>query len=79
MGPIRVRVHSKQLAEHGRGQTQSREPPTLNRRIDSADILARHVATWKVSRDRIQSKADWQITTENVPLKLKLLYPIHQV
>ncbi len=50
----------------------------LNRRIDSVDVLAREVAAWQDSRDRIQAKVDWQFTTEDARLKLKRLYPTHE-
>ena len=51
----------------------------LNRRIDRVDVLAREVAAWQASRDRIQAKVDWQFTTEDARLKLKRLYPTHEV
>ena len=51
----------------------------LNRRIDSVEVLASEVAAWQASRDRIQAKVDWQFTTENARLKLKRLYPTHEV
>lgn len=50
----------------------------LNRRIDSVDVLAREVAAWQDSRDRIRAKVDWQFTTEDARLKLKRLYPTHE-
>ncbi len=51
----------------------------LNRRIDSVDVLAREVAAWQASRDRIQDWLDWQFTTEDARLRLKRLYPTHEV
>jgi len=51
----------------------------LNRRIDRMDILAREVAAWQASRDRIQAKVDWQFTTHDARLKLKRLYPTQEI
>ena len=51
----------------------------LNRRIGSVDVLAREVAAWQASRDRIRAKVDWQFTAEDARLKLKRLYPTHVV
>ncbi len=51
----------------------------LNRRIDRVDVLASKVAAWQTSRDRLQVKVDWQFTTEDARLKLKRLYPTHEV
>ena len=51
----------------------------LNRRIDRIDVLAREVAAWQASRDRIQARVDWQFTTEDARLKLKRLYPTYEI
>ncbi len=51
----------------------------LNRRIDTVCVLAREVAAWQASRDRIHAKVDWQFTTQDARLKLKRLYPTHEV
>ncbi len=53
--------------------------PCRNRRIDRVEVLAREAAAWQASRDRIQAKVDWQFTTEDARLKLKRLYPTHEV
>ncbi len=47
----------------------------LNRRIASLDVLRDEVAAWQASRDRIQSKVNWQFTTHDARVKLKHLYP----
>ena len=47
----------------------------LNRRIDCIEVLRREVAAWQTSRDRIRAKVDWQLTTGDVRVKLKRLYP----
>ncbi len=51
----------------------------LNRRIDRMDILAREVAAWQASRDRLQTQVDWQFTTEDARIKLKRLYPTQEI
>ena len=47
----------------------------LNRRIASLEVLRDEVAAWQASRDRIQSKVNWQFTTDDARVKLKRLYP----
>ena len=46
----------------------------LNRRIASLEVLRDEVAAWQASRDRIQSKVNWQFTTDDARVKLKRLY-----
>ena len=47
----------------------------LNRRIDSLEILHDEVAAWQASRDRIQAKVNWPVTTDDARVRLKRLYP----
>ena len=47
----------------------------LNRRIASLEVLRNEVAAWQAARDRIQSKVNWQFTTDDARVKLKRLYP----
>ena len=47
----------------------------LNRRIASLEVLRDEVAAWQASRDRIQSKVNWQFTTDDARVQLKRLYP----
>ena len=47
----------------------------LNRRIASLEVLRDEVAAWQADRDRIQSKVNWQFTTDDARVKLKRLYP----
>jgi hypothetical protein len=47
----------------------------LNRRIDNIDTLRSEVSAWQTSRDQLNTKIDWQFTTDNSRIKLKRLYP----
>lgn len=47
----------------------------LDRRIDSAEFLGQEVTAWQDSRNAIDSKINWQFTTDNARIKLRRLYP----
>lgn len=47
----------------------------LKRRIDSIEELRDEVSAWQAQRDRLQSKVNWQFTTDDARVKLKRLYP----
>ena len=47
----------------------------LDRRIDSAEFLAREVNAWQDERNTIDSKVNWQFTTDGARTKLRRLYP----
>jgi uncharacterized small protein (DUF1192 family) len=47
----------------------------LDRRIADKHILVEEVAAWEASRNKNNTKADWQFTTANARVKLKRLYP----
>ena len=47
----------------------------LNRRMDSLKILRDKVAASQASRDRIQARVNWQLTTDDARVKLERLYP----
>jgi hypothetical protein len=50
----------------------------LHRRIDSARVLKKEVATWERQRNRTCGTVDWQFTTTEARKKLKRLYPSFQ-
>jgi hypothetical protein len=50
----------------------------LDRRLDSAEVLEREVATWQRRRNRTCGTVDWQFTTKDARRKLKRLYPSTQ-
>ena len=52
---------------------------SLNRRIDSFEVLRAEVAAWQAARDRVQAKVDWQFTTDDARVRLKRLYPTFDV
>jgi hypothetical protein len=47
----------------------------LDRRIPNKYTLAGEVAAWQDNRNRHHTKADWQFTTADARVKLKMLYP----
>lgn len=47
----------------------------LNRRIDRIEVVKREVKAWQEYRNNINSKVNWQFTTEDARVKLKKLYP----
>ena len=47
----------------------------LDRRIESAALLGREVNAWQESRNAIDSKINWQFTTDGARTKLRRLYP----
>ena len=47
----------------------------LDRRIESAALLGREVNAWQESRNAIDSKINWQFTTDGARAKLRRLYP----
>lgn len=47
----------------------------LNRRIPDKATLTGEVAAWQDSRNKKNTKADWQFTTADARTKLKRLYP----
>jgi hypothetical protein len=52
---------------------------SLDRRIESRDLLTREVATWEHDRNTREANIDWQFTTADARIKLKRLYPsIHE-
>ena len=48
---------------------------TLARTLAMTEVLRDEVAAWQAARDRIQSKVNWQFTTDDARVKLKRLYP----
>ncbi len=47
----------------------------LDRRIPDQTTLIGEVAAWEAYRNKHNSKADWQFTTEDARIRLKHLYP----
>jgi hypothetical protein len=47
----------------------------LDRRIPDKSKLIEEVAAWQDNRNKHNTKADWQFTTDNARIKLKRLYP----
>jgi hypothetical protein len=47
----------------------------LDRRIPDKHMLTEEIAAWEASRNKNQTKADWQFTTAGARVKLKRLYP----
>jgi len=47
----------------------------LDRRIESAEELAREVAAWERQRNGAKAQIDWRFTTDKARIKLKKLYP----
>ena len=48
----------------------------LDRRIPDKDTLSNEVNAWQQNRNKHNTKADWQFTTEDARIKLKHLYPV---
>ena len=49
--------------------------PCLDWRIDSIETVRSEVAAWQARRYNLQAKVNWQFTTKDARVKLKLLYP----
>lgn len=47
----------------------------LKRRIDSMHDVASEAAAWQARRNNLDSKVNWQFTSEDARVKLKRLYP----
>jgi ribosomal protein S13 len=47
----------------------------LDRRIDDAILLGSEVNAWQAARNAIDSKINWQFTTDGARTKLRRLYP----
>lgn len=47
-----------------------------SRRIDNLQALNRELEAWYCDRNLKQKGVDWQLTTEDARVKLKLLYPV---
>lgn len=47
----------------------------LNRRIPDQATLKSEIDAWESQRNAVQSKMEWQFTTEDARVKLKKLYP----
>lgn len=47
----------------------------LDRRIDSAEVLARECAAWERARNADGSRVVWRFTTRDARVKLRHLYP----
>ncbi len=47
----------------------------LDRRLDNLTLLCQETKKWETSRNHNQKPVDWQLTSENVRIKLKRLYP----
>ena len=47
----------------------------LDRRIPDKQTLIEEVAAWEASRNKNNTKANWQFTTADARIKLKRLYP----
>ena len=48
----------------------------LDRRLPDKPALIEQVAAWQASRNKHNTKADWQFTTADARVKLKRLYPV---
>jgi hypothetical protein len=46
----------------------------LDRRIPDKQALIEQVVAWENNRNKKRTKADWQFTTADTPVKLKRLY-----
>lgn len=51
----------------------------LNRRIGSQPELEQQVAAWQQARNAQTAKINWRFTTDDARIKLKRLYPSHEV
>jgi len=47
----------------------------LNRHITSIDEIKEEVKAWETNRNNKNSKINWQFTTKDARIKLKILYP----
>ncbi len=47
----------------------------LDCRIPDKQMLIDAITAWEADRNRHHAKANWQLTAENVRIKLKHLYP----
>jgi hypothetical protein len=47
----------------------------LDRRIESAELLASEVTAWESDRNAKSSQVNWQFRTDNARIKLRRLYP----
>jgi hypothetical protein len=47
----------------------------LNRRISDIEVVRAEVSAWQAHRSNLESKVNWQFTTENARIKLARLYP----
>ena len=48
----------------------------LDRRLPDMQTLTDEVAAWEADRNKHNSKADWQFSTDDARIKLKHLYPL---
>jgi len=48
----------------------------LDRRMDSAELVAKETQAWEAERNRREAKVRWQFTTEDARVKLEKLYPV---
>ncbi|MGB6699237.1 MAG: hypothetical protein WBE80_11155, partial [Methylocella sp.] len=51
----------------------------LDRRIPGQETRIKEIAAWEEDQNTNHAKADWQLTAENVRIKLKYLYPTFHV
>lgn len=51
----------------------------LKRRISSPSELEQQVATWQQDRNAQTAKINWRFTTDHARIKLKRLYPSHEL
>ncbi len=51
----------------------------LNRRIGSQPELEQPVAAWQQDRNTQAVKVNWRFTTDDARIKLKRLYPLHEL
>ena len=47
----------------------------LNRRIDDIEVVKQEVKAWCKARNNMKAKINWQFTTKDARIKLKILYP----
>ena len=48
---------------------------SLNRRIDSMEVMTQKVSAWHSERDALVARVIWRFTTEDAGVRLKQLYP----
>jgi hypothetical protein len=51
----------------------------LDRRIPNQDTLRQEVAAWEETRNALGAAVNWRFTTEDARVKLRHLYPVHDV